>query len=268
MTRLRPSYPACAPADRPLLYDLAYNVFDVASECDHLISLANLHGLSRIRHVLDLGCGTGHHAMYFASRGASVTAVDADRDMLRHARKLARARWGQATPIQFINGDMRKARMDRRANLAICLGASFNSLLSDDEALGTLDVVGRSLRSGGVFLLDLHDPKATYGGDLTARWTVETTTARVRAMFKMVPKGMDRYRWDIAVKATFADGQRQSTIMRTSARPWTKRQLQRLCRDSGVLDLAGWHRMENSGEAPRIIAAFTRPRSAKRPSPS
>jgi malonyl-CoA O-methyltransferase len=41
--------------------------------------------------VLDLGCGTGRHALRLAAQGASVTAVDFSRAMLDRARKKAEA---------------------------------------------------------------------------------------------------------------------------------------------------------------------------------
>jgi malonyl-CoA O-methyltransferase len=41
------------------------------------------HGLS----VLDLGCGTGRHALWLAASGASVTAVDFSEGMLAEARR-------------------------------------------------------------------------------------------------------------------------------------------------------------------------------------
>lgn len=40
-------------------------------------------------HLLDLGCGTGIDAIYFARRGYQVTAIDASREMVNHARERA-----------------------------------------------------------------------------------------------------------------------------------------------------------------------------------
>ena len=261
MTRLRPSYPACAPADRPLLYDLAYNVFDVASECDHLISLANLHGLSRICQCWILVAEQAtmrciSHRAAPRSRLSMPTGIccGMQESSRGHDGATQRRSSHQRRYAQGAHGPARKPGHIR-------LGASFNSLLSDDEALGTLDVVGRSLRSGGVFLLDLHDPKGNLrrrsGCALDGRDNDGARPGNV----KMVPKGADRYRWDIAVKATFADGRRQSTIMRTSARPWTKRQLQRLCRTAASLILPagiGWKTRGKRQGSSRHLPALDR----------
>jgi ubiquinone/menaquinone biosynthesis C-methylase UbiE len=46
-------------------------------------AVGNPHGLS----VLDLGCGTGRHALWLAEAGAAVTAVDFSEGMLAEARR-------------------------------------------------------------------------------------------------------------------------------------------------------------------------------------
>lgn len=51
--------------------------------------------------VLDLGCGTGRHAVWLADSGASVTAVDFSEGMLREARRKA-----GAERIKFVAHDL------------------------------------------------------------------------------------------------------------------------------------------------------------------
>jgi ubiquinone/menaquinone biosynthesis C-methylase UbiE len=51
--------------------------------------------------VLDLGCGTGRHALWLAEAGASVTAVDVSEGMLAEARRKP-----GAEAIQFIVHDL------------------------------------------------------------------------------------------------------------------------------------------------------------------
>jgi malonyl-CoA O-methyltransferase len=56
----------------------------------------------RGREVLDLGCGTGRHALWMAARGAAVTAVDFSEGMLAQARRKV-----GAEAVRFIVHDLR-----------------------------------------------------------------------------------------------------------------------------------------------------------------
>jgi len=69
--------------------------------------------------ALDLGCGTGRHAVGLARRGWQVTGVDLVPKALRAARQRARA---AGVDINFVNGDVTGLR-----NLAI--GSGFNFVL-------------------------------------------------------------------------------------------------------------------------------------------
>lgn len=50
-------------------------------------AVRKLFGDVRGLHILDLGCGTGRHALWLADGGAEVTAVDFSEGMLSEARK-------------------------------------------------------------------------------------------------------------------------------------------------------------------------------------
>jgi malonyl-CoA O-methyltransferase len=54
--------------------------------------------------VLDLGCGTGRHALWLAAAGASVTAVDFSEGMLAEARRKP-----GAAAVRFVAHDLREA---------------------------------------------------------------------------------------------------------------------------------------------------------------
>nr|HMS57161.1 methyltransferase domain-containing protein [Fimbriimonadaceae bacterium] len=64
------------------------NVFtkNTRFEVDFLVELFDLLPGS---HLLDMGCGTGRHAIEFAKRGFKVTGVDLSEGMLAVARKNA-----------------------------------------------------------------------------------------------------------------------------------------------------------------------------------
>lgn len=97
--------------------------------------------------VLDLACGRGRHARYFAALGFRVTGADLSPESIREAR--------DAVPeARFIEHDMRdpirNAQFDGIACLFTSLGY-FDSLLDDQSVF---DAVAAMLAPGGWFVLD------------------------------------------------------------------------------------------------------------------
>jgi malonyl-CoA O-methyltransferase len=66
-----------------VVYDHDRNPLQALEEPHVHVSLGNVQGLS----VLDMGCGTGRHALWCAEQGANVTAVDFSAGMLAAARE-------------------------------------------------------------------------------------------------------------------------------------------------------------------------------------
>lgn len=67
------------------------------------------HGISKI---LDLGCGTGRHVVFFAERGFKVFGFDFSSDTIERAKKILRAKnlrvnlkvWDMAHPLPYEDG--------------------------------------------------------------------------------------------------------------------------------------------------------------------
>ena len=66
-------------------YDVLYQDKDYDAETDLLERVFAAHGLAG-NAILDLGCGTGQHALRLARRGYEVTGVDRSPEMLSIAR--------------------------------------------------------------------------------------------------------------------------------------------------------------------------------------
>lgn len=66
-----------------LVYDHDHNPLPALEEPLVRAAVGKVRG----REVLDLGCGTGRHALWLASEGARVTAVDFSEGMLEEARR-------------------------------------------------------------------------------------------------------------------------------------------------------------------------------------
>lgn len=123
---------------------------DPEGEVDEILSLLSPPPGAE---TLDLGCGRGRHAIPLARRGFAVTGVDLSETMLRLARERA-AR--EDIRVEWLREDMRTFCRPEAFDLCLSLFTSFG-YFSDDENQKVLENVGRTLRSGGRFLLDLRN---------------------------------------------------------------------------------------------------------------
>ena len=120
-----------------------------AVEVDQIISLLNLKPPADI---LDLCCGTGRHSLEFDRRGFIVTGVDRTDHYLSEARKRAEE---EGLAVEFIFNDMRQFCQPKSFDVILNLFTAFGYFEDPLEECRVLENVYKSLRDGGVFLLDL-----------------------------------------------------------------------------------------------------------------
>jgi len=135
-----------------IAYDALYADKDYDAECDLLEGIFRRSGRS-VGTVLDLGCGTGAHAVRLAQRGFEVVGVDLSDGMLEAARRRA-DRAGSAT-VSFVRGDIRSLRLDRQFDAVICMFAVLGYQTTDEDVAGALDTVRLHLARGGPFVFDV-----------------------------------------------------------------------------------------------------------------
>jgi SAM-dependent methyltransferase len=103
--------------------------------------------------VLDVGCGTGEHALELARRGFRLAGVDLSHDMLR----LARAK-GAALPIEerpnWLHGDARTFEAGGPFDAAIMMFAVIGYLIRNDDVLQSLRNIRRHISTGALFICD------------------------------------------------------------------------------------------------------------------
>jgi SAM-dependent methyltransferase len=136
-------------------YDTLYREKDYAGECNYLEELFGRQGLSP-KTIVDLGCGTGGHALLLAQRGYAVTAVDRSASMLQSARAKADLA-GMA--MDFRQMDITRLEWQESFDAAIAMFAVAGYQSGDGELEAMFAGVWHSLRPGGVFIFDgWHGP--------------------------------------------------------------------------------------------------------------
>ena len=133
-------------------YDVLYRDKDYETECDTIERIMKARHPSPVRSVLDLGCGTGSHAIRLAERGYSVTGIDRSAGMLAAAREKCRDAGFDCT---FLRSDIRRFRSRVRFDAVIMMFAVLGYFISIEDIRAVLETVSYHLRPGGVFICDL-----------------------------------------------------------------------------------------------------------------
>ena len=108
-------------------------------------------GADRARRVLDIGCGTGRHAIELARRGYRVTGIDLSAAQLRRAREKATAA-GVAVDFQQRDATQPHYHGEFDAAIMFCEGA-FSLMETDAKNHAVLVHAAAALRPGGKLLL-------------------------------------------------------------------------------------------------------------------
>jgi SAM-dependent methyltransferase len=97
--------------------------------------------------ILDVGCGTGRHAIELAKRGYRVTGIDLSVSMLEKAKITAR---GLGLDVEFLEVDARKFSFPEHFGLCImiCEGA-FPLMETDEMNYHILQNISASLKKNG-----------------------------------------------------------------------------------------------------------------------
>jgi SAM-dependent methyltransferase len=135
-------------------YDLVYKEKNYASECDILEDLFRRHGDGSVHRILDLGCGTGNHALILAERGYEVVGVDRSERMLDHLRKKADGLLKGIRP-SFYCGDICTLELKERFDVALMMFAVLGYQIENRNVLSALGVARRHLRTGGLLIFDV-----------------------------------------------------------------------------------------------------------------
>lgn len=114
----------------------------------HLLGVLSLPTQGR---VLDVACGRGRYSRFLAEQGFDVTGIDLSLHSILFARSFERDN------LSFFQHDMRKLFRTNYFDLVLNVFTSFGYFESYKENLDSLRVARKSLKTGGVFVLDFFN---------------------------------------------------------------------------------------------------------------
>jgi SAM-dependent methyltransferase len=137
-------------ADYARYYDLLYKDKDYAAEAEYVAGLIRKFHPSA-RSILELGSGTGIHAIHLAKRGYDVTGIDLSYDMINIARSNVEA---SPHPI-FLEGDIRKIRLSKSFDAVIALFHVISYQTTNEDVTAAFKTARQHLNPGGIFIFDI-----------------------------------------------------------------------------------------------------------------
>ncbi len=207
-------------------------------------------GVPRQGRVLDIACGVGRHIVPLAEAGYRCVACDSSSGLLRQARTAATAANLGADALRFYRADYRhvdrilRRHGEPRFDAAICL---FSSLGYYGEAadLATLRAVHRTVRPGGLFVLELANRDW-----ILPHYRAEAVTQPTADLEQRERRQFDWERSTVRSVWTFyrrSGGQRRRVLeQEVRIRLYSAHELRSL------LERAGWEGLATFGSLPRL----------------
>lgn len=158
-------------------YDTEHFTQGTGGEVDFIVHEL---GHDNARRVLDIGCGTGRHAIELARRGYRVTGIDLSPAQLARAREKAAA---AGVEVELLERDATEPHFEAEFDAAICVcEGGFCLMESDEKNARILANAARALRPGGVFILTALNALFPLVHYLKAFYDRESTTVDTRSL--------------------------------------------------------------------------------------
>lgn len=191
-------------------YDLLYRDKDYAAEAAYVDGLIRRHTCGA-RELLELGCGTGGHALELSALGHRVTGIDLSPAMIERARVRGGRRSGQT--LEFLEGDLRTFRSGQQFDVILALFHVMSYQTANSDIAAAMETAAFHLSPGGIFIFDcwfgpavISDPPAVrvkrLGGDgvhitRLAEPALHANENRVDVHYEIIvegPAGLERVR--------------------------------------------------------------------------
>lgn len=134
-------------------YDLIYRDKDYAAEARYVDRLVRSE-VPHARSLLELGCGTGGHAVELAGLGYEVHGVDLSAGMVERALCRRTVSGALAAHLSFEQGDIRCVRVGRRFDAVLSLFHVISYQTGNADLAAAFTTARAHLNLGGIYVFD------------------------------------------------------------------------------------------------------------------
>lgn len=223
--------------DAAQAYEIGFSYRDIPAEVDAVIAFCAAAGGREPQSVLEIASGPADHALEFARRGVTATALDLSTAMCERARVRAIT---QGLDLRVVQQDMLGFTLDSRFDLAVCMIDSIAYIPDLSGLLAHLRSVRQHLNPGGIYVVESAHPADIFGADAhtITEWTVERDGVSV--MVQWGDSAVDTTdpiqqstTTQITVSVTTAEGTQQIREI-VPQRWWTSTELEAVGRLAGL----------------------------------
>ena len=137
-------------------YDLLYRDKDYQAEADYVAGLIRrFHPGARL--LMELGCGTGKHALLLADLGFSIHGIERSPEMLTLALETVADNRQSINKgsLSFSEGDIRTVRLTERFDVIIALFHVISYQTTNEDVTAAFETARHHLKPGGLFIFDV-----------------------------------------------------------------------------------------------------------------
>ncbi|BAY47910.1 hypothetical protein SAMD00079811_55290 [Scytonema sp. HK-05] len=136
-------------------YDLLYRDKDYVGEAEFIHRLIQTYGPDA-QNILELGCGTGNHAVLLAKEGYQIHGVDFSHQMLQKASdRLLQLPLDLASKLKFSHADIRHIKLNHTFDVVLSLFHVISYQTTNEDILAAFAAVKEHLKPGGIFIFDV-----------------------------------------------------------------------------------------------------------------
>ncbi len=162
-------------------YDLLYKDKNYLAETQYIDTLIK-SSYKDAHHILELGCGTGLHAMHLAELGYTVHGIDRSETMLRMAiDRQSHFPHHISQKLSFLQGDVRNYECAIHFDVVISLFHVMSYMVQKEDLIQAIHTAKKHLKENGLFIFDCwHGPGVLHDKPTSRTKTFENDTMTVK----------------------------------------------------------------------------------------